>query len=42
MTDININHLAEAINDKADRDLKNVESGIIYIIKSYYDSLTRD
>ena len=35
MSDININALAEAINDKADRDLQNVVAGVDYVVESY-------
>jgi len=34
MSDINVGAMAEAINDKADRDLNNVTSGIDYVIES--------
>ena len=33
MTDININALAEAINDKADRDLQNVVADVDYVVE---------
>ena len=37
MTDININYLAEAINDKADRDLENITANVSFVVETWRD-----
>lgn len=40
MSDININELAETINNKADRNLQNTSDNIDYVVERYQDGTT--
>ena len=37
MTDINIGYIAEALNNKADRDLENITANVSFVIETWRD-----